>query len=300
MAQNSDHLLVHEPAAGRFASIGHRPVVISHGIERRGWELLVGGNCPDNPKPALKSRLLYPLWRLRGCDNGFRKCGAALLSNEEDKAFAGCHYGLPASRILVFRNGVDWTSNADLPTAENARNILFNGTWLPRKGTATLARAAARLHARGVKVNWVLAGTALVRAELLRNWPDEVAANTDVIPEFSGREEAALYQRCNLFVLPSFFEGQPLALLQAMAHGRCCITTNCCGQKDILKHGVNGLLIEPGDSTALATLIEETVANLPLQLKLGANARQTVEDRRWDAVSAEVANFVERVFDTQR
>jgi glycosyltransferase involved in cell wall biosynthesis len=296
IAQNSDRLLVHEPAAGKFASMGCRPVVVSHGIERRGWELLTRGVCPDNPKPSLKSRLLYPLWRLRGCDYGLRKCAAALLSNNEDKTFAIRRYGLSDSRIFVFRNGVDLTSNVELPVAENARRILFNGTWQARKGAATLARAAEKLHSNGVRISWVLAGTGMDRAELLRNWPNGLHASTEVIPKFSGQEEAALYQRCNLFVLPSFFEGQPLALLQAMAHGRCCITTNSCGQKDILRHGVNGLLIKPGDSTALVRLIENTVADLPQQIKLGANARQTVEDRGWEAVSLEVVSYVERVF----
>ena len=166
---------------------------------------------------------------------------------------------------------------------------------MPRKGIHTLARTAEILRQRGVKVKWVLAGTVFPAEEVLKSWPASLHAHTEVIPKFSGREELELYRRSNLFVLPSFFEGQPLALLQAMAFGRCCITTNICGQKDVIQSGRNGLLFEPGDASALAALIEKAADSLPLQVELGVDAQRTVKDREWKSVGDEVVNFVERI-----
>ena len=295
MARKTDVILVHEPSAGVFVKRGYKTIVVSHGLERRSWEIQNRVNHPDSPRPAFKSRLIFPLWRLRGCDAGLRHATGALLINRDDAAFAKKHYGLNGENVFVFKNGVDLMSAWQTPSPENAGNILFIGMWMTRKGIHTLARAAEVLHQRGVKLQWVLAGTVFPAGEVLKTWPKSLHAGTEVIPQFSGQEESDLYRRCNLFVLPSFFEGQPLALLQAMAYGRCCITTNICGQKDIIKSGHNGLLFEPGDATTLASLIEKAAGNLPLQTELGANAQRTVKDRDWNSAADEVVDFVERI-----
>jgi glycosyltransferase involved in cell wall biosynthesis len=296
MSKQADVILVHEPTAGDFIKRGVKTVVVSHGLERRGWEIQNHENYPDNPRPALKTRLFFPLWRLRGCDMGLRHADGALLINQDDKTFAINRYSLKNDKIFVFKNGVDLASTPKSLSPENVRNILFSGTWLARKGIHTLARAAELLDQRGIKPKWILAGTGLPAEQVLKTWPKCFHSSTEVIPKFSGQEEAGLYRHCNLFVLPSFFEGQPLALLQAMANGRCCITTNTCGQKDVIKHGHNGLLFEPGDAITLAALIEKAAGNLPFQIELGANAQRTVKDRDWKVVADEVVDFVERIY----
>jgi glycosyltransferase involved in cell wall biosynthesis len=293
--EKADVVLVHEPTAGAFSRRGLNTIVVSHGLERRGWQIRNGGTSPDYSKPTLKSRMFFPLWRLRGCDIGLRNAAGALLINQEDKAFAVAEYGLKESNILVFKNGVNLTSTLPCPSPEHTRNILFLASWLPRKGIHTMARAAKSLHDRGVKLQWVLAGTGLSTEEVLPSWPACLHAGTKVIPRFSEEEEPGLYQSCNLFVLPSFFEGQALSLLQAMANGRCCITTNVCGQRDVVRHRSNGLLFEPGDAPVLASLIEECSGNLCLQAELGTSAWNSVNNRSWQSVGDEVVDFVEQV-----
>jgi glycosyltransferase involved in cell wall biosynthesis len=295
MSRKADVLLVHEPASGLFVKRGNKTIVVSHGLERRSWEIQNRVNHPDSPRPPLKSRLIFPLWRLRGCELGLRHAAGALLINREDEAFARKHYGLNGDRVFVFKNGVDLVPDWQRPSPENVRSILFIGMWMSRKGIHTLARTAEILRQRDVKVKWVLAGTVFPAEEVLKSWPGALHADTEVIPKFSGHEELELYRRCNLFVLPSFFEGQPLALLQAMAFGRCCITTNICGQKDVIQSGRNGLLFEPGDASALAALIEKAADSLPLQMELGVDAQRTVKDREWKSVGNEVVDFVERI-----
>ncbi|HVG22486.1 MAG TPA: glycosyltransferase, partial [Blastocatellia bacterium] len=115
----------------------------------------------------------------------------------------------------------------------------------------------------------------------------------EVVSEFTPDAEESIFARANFFVLPSFFEGQPLALLQAMESARCCITTNCCGQRDLIRHGYNGLLHEPGDARRMASLIEQCVSSESLRKSLGRAAKQSVQGRRWEAVSSEMADFVE-------
>lgn len=289
----ADILLVHEPSSGIFAKNGIRNIVVSHGLERRGWQIQNAKN-PDLPAISLKTRLLFPIWRLRGCDIGLRSAAGALLLNQDDRKFAISYYGLKDSSILVFKNGVNLPKTSISLRPENAGRILFVGTWNARKGIRTLSRAARTLHERGVRLRWVLAGTGLSVQQVLKSWPDCLHSTTEVIPWFSGQDEQDIYQRCNIYVLPSFFEGQPLALLQAMACGRCCVTTNICGQKDVVQDRFNGLLFEPGDALKLAMLLEEVSSNLSFQKKLGEAAHDSVKNKDWSSATNTVVDFVEK------
>ena len=80
-----------------------------------------------------------------------------------------------------------------------------------------------------------------------------------------------------------------------MEAGRCCITTDCCGQRDLIQHGYNGMLYQPGNTQQFAALIEECVNNEDLRMTLGRNAKVSVKDRGWETVSAELVDHIEAV-----
>ena len=281
--------LVHEPTAAPFLGRGVRTVVFSHGLERRGWELASEGKMDLDEPLRWRTRLCFPFWRLRPCDIGLRRADAAFLINEDDARYAAQHYALGPERRWIFHNGISITTPAHTTPPPGKVRVLFSGNWLARKGTRSLSEAAAIIHRAGVEIEWTLAGVGRSAESVLAQWPKPLAAKTKIIPQFSADAEAALLQDCDIYVLPSFFEGQPLALLQAMAAGLCCITTDCCGQHDFITHRKNGLLHEPGDATTLATLVTECAQNAALRQELGAAARLSVANRTWAAVSAQVA-----------
>jgi glycosyltransferase involved in cell wall biosynthesis len=282
-------LLLHEPVGGMFVGRGDPVIVFSHGLERRA-AILAG------PEAVRWRRVLTaPLWWLRAwsTDRGLRRAAGVLAINREDAAFLRSHYRVPVERMFVFRNGVHPVPDASLPAEEQCRTILFLGSWLRRKGIDTLAEAASRLHGRVPGLRWVLGGTGAAAEEVLRAWPRELHGDTEIVAKFPPHEEAALIQRCGLFVLPSRFEGQPLSLLQAMAAARCCLASAACGQLDLIQHGVNGLLHQPGNAAQLAEQIAQCVSHSPLAAALGMAARDSVRDRSWSGVSEEVVSFVE-------
>lgn len=181
------------------------------------------------------------------------------------------------------------------PSPNGRIRILFIGNWLARKGARTLSEAAAIVQRAGIEVEWTLAGVGRPAECVLAEWPASLVGRTKVIPHFPAAAEAALLRDCDIYVLPSFFEGQPLALLQAMAAGRCCVTTNCCGQRDFITHRKNGLLHEPGDANTLSELIIECAQNAVLRHELGEAAKLSVAQRTWAVVSAQVARQLDSV-----
>lgn len=281
--------LVHEPASAPFARKFPRTIVFSHGLERRGWNAALGGS---GEKIKFRSRILFPLWRIRPAEYGMRRAKGVMLVNHEDADFVRDRYGVPPERLFVFRNGVDPESDAAAVTGQSF-SVIFTGSWIARKGIHTLVRAAELLEAQGCRPAWTLLGTVVAAQEVLSAWPERFHSRVQVIPRFAPEIEGSYLRKAAVFVLPSFSEGQPLALLQAMESGCCCVTTNCCGQRDVITHEENGLLFTPGDAPALAGLLRRALEETSLRARLGGAARASVADRRWPQVSSEVVDHME-------
>ncbi|QCR22601.1 glycosyltransferase family 4 protein [Pontibacter sp. SGAir0037] len=294
----ADVILAHEPVSGFFTKYQIPVVLFSHGIEQREWELRLSKYKRYYEPVSLRSRVLFPLWRLRPCNKGLRGSKILLLSNSEDKSFVAKRFKRRDQDTFVFRNGIYpgyfKNSKSDLEETETC-TIAFNGTWIKRKGIDLLVRAASILAQRGVKVKWFLFGVVFPKDQVLAAFPENLHDQIEVVSLYKPEEEQDLYSKAEIFVLPSFFEGQSLALLQAMASQMCCITSSCCAQIDLIKHMQNGLLFNPGDATDLANQLQFAVENKSTRQKLAANAQASVQDYRWESVSEEIVNIVKAV-----
>lgn len=275
-------VLVHEPCAWAFKGMSLPKVAFSHGIELRGAEIE-----PHYQKIAPKSRLTRPLLNWLG-RRGLMAMDLVLASNANDRDYLVDRAIMTRDRIRIFRNGIDETSGQETTAPDRERTVVFNASWLPRKGTGTLVKAAVRLAERGVRPRWLLIGTVKSDEEVLSSWPETLRRDVTIVRTFPREEEHALVSRGDIFVLPSFFEGQPLSLLQAMAAGLCCIASDCCGQKDLILHRQNGLFFEPGNDLELAALIQEVLENRALRHELGGNARASMAGRTWQSAADEI------------
>jgi glycosyltransferase involved in cell wall biosynthesis len=91
----------------------------------------------------------------------------------------------------------------------------------------------------------------------------------------------ALLAACDVFVLPSLFEGAPLAILEAMAAGRPVVASRIGGVDELLLDGVTGLLVPPADPAALAGAILRLIATPALRVRLADAGRERA--RAFDA-----------------
>lgn len=108
------------------------------------------------------------------------------------------------------------------------------------------------------------------------------AFETKVLTVFKGNVPnqglPALLNTCNLFVLPSLYEGHPKALIEAMACGLPVIGTNVPGIRELIADGKNGLLCEP-DAASLRAAIQRAMGDVGLRERLGRAARNFAEEQ---------------------
>jgi glycosyltransferase involved in cell wall biosynthesis len=287
--KSGDLLLVHEPLAGTFLNMGVPLILFSHGVEKRvaAVERQYGLKRFD-----LKSLVTWPLWwrRYWARRRGFLAADLALVLNREDYAFALSHYGRNAENTFLFSNGV--TAAESIPSRGDGRQILFIGTWLERKGITLLRAAYQHFRASNAGIKWCFAGTGADEKMVRGYLGAQGDASVKVVPHFKSADEVTIFEKTDIFVLPSYAEGQPLALLQAMEYGRCCITTNSSGQKDVIIDGENGLLFEVGDKDGFIKKIEAAAGSAKLLDVLGKRAQASMANKRWPEVADEVVRAV--------
>lgn len=286
----ADILLVHEPFGGFFKNYPAKLVIYSHGIEERAWKV---NQVYQFEKLTIKSKLLPPYLRFLSNRIGFKNAHLIFASNSTDKNYL-IRKGINADKIFIFNNGYHPINVLENKT--KSITVLFNATWLPRKGTALMYIVFNKLLSKHKSVNLILAGTVFNKEEILKGFEKNIHAQIQVISSFKQEEEYQLYQAANIFVLPSYYEGQSVALTQAMVMGLCPVVSNNCGQIDFVKHQENGLVFETGNVDCffeqLIYLIEH-----PQKIKeFGQAAKASVDWMQWENVCKEIIGKMEALY----
>jgi glycosyltransferase involved in cell wall biosynthesis len=183
------------------------------------------------------------------------------------------------TKFRVARSGVDPTLYAPRSFRDNPCpfEILFVGRLVPVKGLFILIAALDRLVREGRQVRLHFAGDGPDRAGLARDVADR-GLNQHVV--FEGWQNPdgvrALYQQADIFVLPSFAEGIPVVLMEAMAMEIPCVTTRITGIPELIRDQVDGFLVTPSSDEELAAAIARLMDDSKLRRELGRSARQRV------------------------
>jgi glycosyltransferase involved in cell wall biosynthesis len=155
--------------------------------------------------------------------------------------------------------------------------ILFLGQLGNRKGTYDLLQAVARVLHKHPRLKLVLAGDG--EAEQVKSEVDRLAlhAHVDVLDWVSGREKSALLERAAIYALPSYCEGLPMSVLEAMAAGLPVVCTPVGGVPEAVTDGREGRIIMPGDVDALADALDSLLSQRDLRRRMGEAARHKIE-----------------------
>jgi len=212
-----------------------------------------------------------------------------LVEKVRQAAFVACvsHYGKAQlmrvcdpdgwSKLHVVRCGPPRSIQPTPRETAGALEVLCVGRLSPEKGHLVLLDALARLRDRQVDVRCTIVGggplfdDVVARMRALR-----LAERVELTGPLPPERVAARYAGCDVVVLPSFSEGVPVVLMEAMAGGRAVVATRVGGVAELIEHGKTGLLVAPGDPEELAAAIRQIADDPQAAARMGRRGAKTV------------------------
>ncbi len=183
--------------------------------------------------------------------------------------------------VVVVPNTVEpdfarWADRLERPAGRAGVMVLYLGRLWSRKGVVDALRAVPRVRERVADVRFVFAGEATTAAD--RNEIESVRAivgkkGIEFPGAVSGEEKRRLFAEADIFLLPSFVENQPIAVLEAMATGLPLVVTPVGSMPEFLEEGRNALFVEPGDPADIASKVAELAARPELRRSMGEENR---------------------------
>jgi glycosyltransferase involved in cell wall biosynthesis len=217
---------------------------------------------------------LLPIFRF-GLRWTFSRATRFIVLSQSWKKYYVENLGLSAERVIILPNPVKFP--AEIPDRINTDPIvfLFLGKIGDRKGAFDLINAFEKIYSHqnaklvmagdgeGNKARELVAKLELSQSITILDWVDEVKRND-------------LLKDANAFVLPSYNEGLPMALLEAMSWGLPTISTPVGGIPELVIPDRNGLLVNPGDIQQLAAAMQSLIDDPALRMSLGTAAKASI------------------------
>jgi len=203
----------------------------------------------------------------------------AYIANSQAAAWQVKKNGIPEQRVFVVYNGIEIVEAPipDIPPdlIQGSPLIVCVANVQPRKGLGVLLDATVRLREYFPHIRAVLVGRDYTSG---RFFEDMEAAGLADTYQWTGyvRDVRGFLARADIFVLPSFSEGMPTSILEAMLAEKPVVASNVDGIPELVEDNVTGLLVPPGDPLALAAAIKRVLESDDLSRALGVNARDYV------------------------
>lgn len=199
-----------------------------------------------------------------------------VLSPAEEKVL---REELKLDRIHVLQNSVEIAEAQGFRRPSGAGRpltLLFLGRIAQQKGLDCILAALKSLKERGVGFRLVMAGRGPDEERYLPRFRELLGEEFRFLGVVTGREKSDLLKTCHLFLLPSFFEGLPMALLEAMSFGVVPVTTRVGSLGYVIDEGENGLFVDRARPEQLAAAIERLSSDRALLERLSAGARRYI------------------------
>lgn len=265
------------------------PLITTFHVDKRAQMQRVGSQNISFPAKVIenfKFQFNYLIWK---------KSSAIICISKETMHRLINVYKIPDSKIYYIPNGVNIEkfnvnfNSEDFKTtlniAQNFPIILFIGRIYLLKGLKELLIALAAIKKRYPMLLLLIIGEIFDRSyyreviSLIKK--NNLSENIKFLGNLPYSLMPLYYKAADIFILPSYSEGMPKVLLEAMASRLCVITTQIEGNKDLVKNNINGILIKPKSIPEIYQNLLEVIENKNLREKLAFNAWKTAQEYDW-------------------
>lgn len=225
-----------------------------------------------------------PLGRIWGslCSRMYGKLSAVVALTRECADWIETHSS--AARVSVIPNAATWPLPDSAPKivphslcSPERKILLAVGRLNVVKNYKVLLHAFSQLADQYRDWDLVILGEGPERASLESIIRDRALGGRAFIPGIAGNV-GEWYARADLYVMTSLSEGFPMALAEALAHGLPAVSFDCdTGPRDIIRHGIDGLLVPANDTGALTEALDVVLGDATLRKQFASRAREARE-----------------------
>jgi glycosyltransferase involved in cell wall biosynthesis len=196
--------------------------------------------------------------------------------------------GIPSSKIVVLHNAILLDDYSGVCSARKIREeygiekdekvVAIIGRLSAEKGPDVFIEMASRVSRINRNVKFLIVGDGPLLSDCMRKVAD---LNLQGRVFFTGHRNDIndIYGAIDVLAITSFTEGLPNVLLEAFASGKPVVATKVGGIPEIVSHGTNGFLVEPGGIAELMHYVVCLLDNKNLAVEMGQNGRKTIEER---------------------
>lgn len=302
-----DVIHVNQPHGYRAARLVHRiaPRTLfvhrSHGFELNAevtlepWRKRFGGD-ERGPLRRLATSLLEPLLARHSRRIAVEADAHNLLCTD-DARFLEQHLGVDPAKIAVIPVAPpdSFRLTPALPmTVARLRCVLHVAQFAFFKAPMITAATMNHLAAAhpDLRFVWVCdrADHPRVRALLT----EDVRQRIELLHSRGQDDLREIYDRCGIFLFPSFFEGFGKVFLEAMCRGMCVVATDLGGMHDVIRSSVDGMLVPPGDEDALTHAAAALIDDPQRAMMMSEAAVRRAREYSWERVALETVDFYRR------
>ena len=183
------------------------------------------------------------------------------------------------NKIIVMYNSVNVPKEENKDNLNNVPTGLFLGRIGERKGAYDLIEVVKKLTQEGIKLKMIMAGDGEIdkAKEIIKK--ENLEDIIEVLGWIDSDKRQEYLKKSDFYILPSYDEGMPMSVLEAMSYSLPVITTDVGGIPEMIQNEENGILVKPGDNEAIEKAIKKILENDNLRRELSQNAYKTILDK---------------------
>lgn len=247
---------------------------------------ILEGYC-DSAKPRWLKLAYLPLTWLGKADVLRNTSAEIVISQEAFREMQGCYPLWKDRFVAIYHSRIQPSHHSSVPMEARRKEILCVGHLAVRKGQHIVTEAFGKIAHRHPDWKLRIVGDA-VEPQMIQNITD-LCRQADILDRVSldgprnSKDAFELMNKSAIFVQPSFFEGLPLALQEAMFAGCAVIGTRIRGNRELITDGKTGLAVEPGDVEGLAAALERLITDEELRKRFGSAANTFIMEAGMNA-----------------
>lgn len=266
MLENDDSVITHIHFSTGMSF--WRKLVLFRIAKLKGHRTVIHMHAPEFKRFYAKSNL-FKKSQIRGF---FRDADILIVLSRDWQEL--CARICPEANIRILNNGVDIKRFSGRAVHGDRVNIVMMGRLGERKGTYDLFRAFSSLASENPNLHLILGGDGDVKELRSLAKAQSLMERVHILGWVSGANQIDVFRSADIYALPSYHEGFPGSILEAMAIGLPIVATPVGGVPELVRPGQNGFLVEPGNVLEIENALRNLASDPALRNKMGRESRR--------------------------